>query len=595
MLVEEEENISRHIDLDKEAHKSLLSNKVIDLNFKNKKIRLNQSLTLENETNYNLNKVRLGFFKCLRSSDANVLFSFLKRVKQCNCLIVDISYNELSSNNILELASSISQIQNLSELQVGLGLNQQTDYSGLQKLFDTLLEFNKLQQLSFLLYYMNLKNEQVQYLSSRLKQLSNITQLDIRFNYNMLTDQSIIALSQAISSLNQLQKLFLGYWQNDLSDAGFCALFENLFQSSQNLLQVDLQLKVNQNKIRENDLIIQNKNQALNKLAIQFQNSNLKYFLVFQNLPQIEDLVIEFEQTELSEQAFQQVSSVINQCSKSSSFNKLNLCIPLKSQKVDQFSKSLSLCNQLQSLSLKCTQQSGMKEFLQQFSIKEFSELNLKELKFALECQFNNELICFLSQALSTQQNLINLNLQLINDKLNEVVDFELTSLFDYLQSLEYLKVLSLQIKCFNQLPNTGQIIGSSISQIKTLEQLDLDLSNNKLNEIGVKQIIDSLSALKDLQKLKIKLSSNPIQLEDLGRTTQGFSYLDNLKELFFILDLNDTYDQHDILFDLANNLKKNSKLQYLQINLFGFEFPDTKALRAIKKIISLVEYIILF
>ncbi|KAL4452979.1 hypothetical protein ABPG73_000905 [Tetrahymena malaccensis] len=201
---------------------------------------------------------------------------------------------------------------------------------------------------------------------------------------------------------------------------------------------------------------------------------------------------------------------------------------------------------------------------------------SLKTLKICFEQNNAQDMGCFhLCQQLSNLQNLQNLELNLKNNRISFSSQVDQ---FSGLANLVNLQTLDLNLAA-NQIKfKEERHIFAGLSSLKNLINLFIDLSDNQMQVQGTYDLFTILAQCKQLQTLKLDLNNNKIWFYG---EKEKFSGLANLKNLLS-LELNLSQNQIQVQGMMAqfSFLSSLNLLQTFKINLNHCEYPTKNNFR---------------
>ncbi|EWS75248.1 transmembrane protein, putative (macronuclear) [Tetrahymena thermophila SB210] len=207
----------------------------------------------------------------------------------------------------------------------------------------------------------------------------------------------------------------------------------------------------------------------------------------------------------------------------------------------------------------------------QQFLITQSNDQQNLKLKFN---DINSQDISDLSYKLQFFKNLKSLILEIKKNQLKNQDALEIISRVCQLEVLSELQIdLSQIISRQNLVDNTGLAqIGKQISQIKNLQTLKLELSQNHLNNKGVEELIQCLQKNKNICNLDLNLGFfmlyRNLRLDKQGASIigEGLYKISNLKILFLGLQCNKIEDEGARI--IVTELKENINITNFYLNL---------------------------
>ncbi|KAL4487932.1 hypothetical protein ABPG72_022792 [Tetrahymena utriculariae] len=277
----------------------------------------------------------------------------------------------------------------------------------------------------------------------------------------------------------------------------------------------------------------------------------------------IDSVLLNFRDCDAGSKAASGIAQKVAKCSKIT-----NLSLDFSNSKIDQLNiqnlaqniKSLtSIFNLTLGLSNCKIANSGITYIGQMVS----SFINLEKLNLDIaENAFKPDKMVELSEYLQLNKDIHTLKLNLSKNDLNYK---NISDAFQNLSKLQFLDNLSLNLSS-NILGKCVLSIAQELAKFQNLIYLDLDLQNTSMYKDYLDHIIQSLSALKKLQTLNLNISENKLNQSDgtnIGLSILQFSSLYNLS-----LNFEKTNCSFEMLGQMLTNLKKKNKINFLKIKL---------------------------
>ncbi|KAL4469418.1 hypothetical protein ABPG74_004671 [Tetrahymena malaccensis] len=319
------------------------------------------------------------------------------------------------------------------------------------------------------------------------------------------------------------------------------------------------------------------------------QNGCSLFVQNIQKCVNIDSILLNFRDCDAGSKAASGIAQKIAKCSKIT-----NLSLDFSNSKIDQLniqnlSQSLKSLTSIISLTLGLSNcriaNSGITYIGQMIS----SFINLEELNLDIGMNaFKPDKLVELSEYLSLNKDIHTLKLNLSKNDLNSK---HISEAFQNLSKFQFLDKLHLNLSS-NILGKCVLSIAQELAKYQNLIYLDLDLQNTSLYKDYLDQILQSLSALKKLQTLNLNVSENKLNQSDgtnIGLSLQQFSCLSNLS-----LNFQKTSFSFEMFRDIFINLKKKNKINFLTIKLENENQQKTfkKNFRSlIKKMPSMLRY----
>jgi hypothetical protein len=373
--------------------------------------------------------------------------------------------------------------------------------------------------------------------------------------------EEIYLKAQLSKFQNTCSTIKLDFNDQKVSDYGLNRLYE-LIDRFPRLKEFDVDLSRSNEHVSDSGLMslcqILNKFPKLTSLHMNLTNcagisdAGVKdlFEVIMRCLSELQELSLDFRSTKISLESFgSEVGG--NQIE---GLKKLNLnfeeCVGLTSLGVNKFNSTLVKFTQLTDLQLKMTLHSKITDGAIENLCKSFTKL--------------------------TQ--LQNLNFKLI-DVANKTSDTFLITLSESLPKLTELKELSLKFGLNYTTVEYFAKLTESISKMKKLHQLGIDLVNQKnISDIHLKRLGECLTKLPELKKFSLSLENKPVIYDE--SITNFFIYftdLATLKSLSLHFGQNPKLAENvwDKLSEMLFNSKFQSNLQELSLDFNECQFSD--------------------
>ncbi|EAR88622.2 kinase domain protein, putative (macronuclear) [Tetrahymena thermophila SB210] len=277
----------------------------------------------------------------------------------------------------------------------------------------------------------------------------------------------------------------------------------------------------------------------------------------------IDFLLLNFRDCDAGSKAASGIAQKISKCSKIT-----NLNLDFSNSKIDQLNiqnltQSIKSLTSMISLTLGLSNckigNSGITYIGQMIS----SFTNLEELNLDIGMNaFKPEKIVELSEYLQQNKDIHTLKLNLNKNDLNYK---NISEAFNNLSKYKFLDKLSLNLSS-NILGKCILNIAQELQKFENLVYLDLDLQNISMYKDYLERIFSSLSALRKLKTLNLNISQNKLNETDgtnIGNSLQQFSSLNNLN-----LNFENTSCSFEMFRYMLISLKNKSKINFLTIKL---------------------------
>ncbi|EAR84309.2 hypothetical protein TTHERM_00716150 (macronuclear) [Tetrahymena thermophila SB210] len=447
------------------------------------------------------------------------------------------------------------------------------DYTYSEKLIGT----NELLRLSEqeLKYVRNLQlvlcyNDNLQFaeINQKLKQISRIQNL------------KLIIFDKIGYEFEEIAKIICNF-KNIVALSVKCSERQDTGQAYNNLSQIKSLKRLSISDLGNDEQLqgilslVQNQ-QNLKQVKLSFQkklNNQLiiKLAQIFMSLKDIESIDLILEKTELQYSTYENIMECLSKCSKLKCLN-LNFYennFKINNTENKQKGKSeldfLSFQELCFSLGFNKISQQGFKDL--EFYIS--SCLNLKNLTLNLQRIVNDAqggilLAQTIADSIQNCQKIENLSLNLLNNKLSSK---GLVQLSKGLQNLSSLSSLIL-ILANNDLNDNQNIesFGVCISKLSKLNKLMIDFNGNILTSIGANYLSNGLSNCKQIKELMLKFDQSNLSPQGAKSLGNCIAQLPNLAILFLNVRKNEIRDEG--LIYISEGIQHCSFLKSLNLHL---------------------------
>jgi hypothetical protein len=374
------------------------------------------------------------------------------------------------------LGKTISKLNNLKKLFLQLDFNQINNQGliGLSKIFEGT---KNLSHLTLSLKCNNITHLGFNYLSERIKTLCSLTYLNLDLFYNCIGENGALSLSNALSNLKSLTCLNLDLSYNKIKNSGISSLSNSLGRLS-NLLTLSIIL--NHAKITDNGLV----DLSVNCLA---------------KLEKLQNLELNLSNNKISKQGLENLYSALNK-----NFSMQSLRISLEEIEFGENPKFF------------------MSELSKMINLTTFS-LNLASN------MLTNKDEMIMSESLMTIPNLTYLDIDASHNNFGDD-DQSLFHFSNCLKKLKKLKTLKVNFSSNEIRESAVLYLISGVSELMDLTSLDINLEKNKLSEEIIGYFKKLLDMLPNLTNLNLNLGFDPNTLsifKDKIKIIRNFKQLD--------------------------------------------------------------------
>ena len=417
---------------------------------------------------------------------------------------LDLSGNDLQELGYKRIFKSLQIISNLSLLKVSYSsvVNEAAD-----QLATLLLHNIFLRELD--LRYNNLSTSDAVKIFSGLKNISNLVTIDI--SHNMITDEAAEIIATVLSCNNKLQSLDLSC--NHFTSEGFVNIFEHL----KNIVYLKKLY------IGSNEITIKAAHSIATVLCL---NSKLEELDLSNNILQTPGTIIIFKSLRrylnlkkiyindnmITDEAADDIAVVLSQ---STQLEELDIsCNDLQTEgiiKIFEGIKHISTLTKLNIAHNMITDEAGKYILDVLSSNSKLKELNLSHINFENASYFKNLKLANLNKFIFNSNNIHEQNTNEISHFLSHCTNLQVLELSDTnLQGTDDIEALNgLDIFYLTKFDISGNTIPTyaanniAVLLSKNNELEELNLSCNKLKELGVRNILNSIN-ISNLSSLNI-------------------------------------------------------------------------------------------
>ncbi|KAL4462188.1 hypothetical protein ABPG73_018933 [Tetrahymena malaccensis] len=439
----------------------------------------------------------------------------LLNLNQILRLNLDLSFNQIHSQGIIELSKSLQKCQMIHSLSLKLNNNPIND-EGAIKLCSSINSSGNLYYLLLILRNTKITSKTTLSLFSQNSNWDNLATLRLCLSFNDLGDKGISGLCTSLKNLKKISSLELFLRRTGINSKGISSFSQYLSQcvSIQNLT-----LNLVQNNICSNG------------------KSSLGAAL--SNCINLSTLNLYFQENNIDLSDYAKV------------INRFISYFKFQSQLGDSLVNPLAKCTNLQKLAIELGSNKINNQTVQKIGVSLKSLKILSSLK--LELSNNNissEGFSGLCQGLEYCKNLIVLHLLIGKNKINDdaFVHFKLT---------QFQKLTDLTLEFYeNQISHSGAtIISFEIANCQNLQSILLDLNSNLIEDQSITFLGFNLARCSNLKQIKLWLNDNPISLQALLALIQPFKQIKDLQLLHIFLRNN--YSENSFLKELALPFQK--------------------------------------
>ena len=417
---------------------------------------------------------------------------------------LDLSGNDLQELGYKRIFKSLQIISNLLLLKVSYSsvVNEAAD-----QLATLLLHNIFLRELD--LRYNNLSTSDAVKIFSGLKNISNLVTIDI--SHNMITDEAAEIIATVLSCNNKLQSLDLSC--NHFTSEGFVNIFEHL----KNIVYLKKLY------IGSNEITIKAAHSIATVLCL---NSKLEELDLSNNILQTPGTIIIFKSLRrylnlkkiyindnmITDEAADDIAVVLSQ---STQLEELDIsCNDLQTEgiiKIFEGIKHISTLTKLNIAHNMITDEAGKYILDVLSSNSKLKELNLSHINFENASYFKNLKLANLNKFIFSSNNIHEQNTNEISHFLSHCTNLQVLELSDTnLQGTDDIEALNgLDIFYLTKFDISGNTIPTyaanniAVLLSKNNELKELNLSCNKLKELGVRNILNSIN-ISNLSSLNI-------------------------------------------------------------------------------------------